>query len=64
MHPMLAVFLKLTLLVTVGLVLFFVMASLMKIVLVAALIAALVIAGFFVYTFFVARAKRKLPTNL
>jgi CHASE2 domain-containing sensor protein len=59
MNPLLAVFLKLTALVAIGIVALVVAGFILKIVVVAALIAALVIAGFFVYSFF--RRRSRLP---
>lgn len=57
MHPLLALFLKLTLLVTIGIVALVLAAFLLKIVIVAAVIAAVVIGGFFVYTLFRRRSQ-------
>lgn len=59
MNPMLSIFLRLTAVVTLGLVLLFVTAFLLKIVVIAAVIAGLIIAGFFVYTLF--RRRQNLP---
>ncbi len=49
MHPMLALFLKLTALVAIGIVALFVAAFLLKIVVVAAIVAAVLLGGFFLY---------------
>jgi uncharacterized membrane-anchored protein len=59
MHPFLATFLKLTAVVTIGIVALVIAAFLLKIVFVAAVIAALVVAGFFVYTVF--RRRTSMP---
>ena len=48
-HPMLALFLKLTLIVGVAIVAFMIAVFLLKIVLVAAVIAAVCVGGFFLY---------------
>jgi hypothetical protein len=56
MHPFLATFLKLTAVVTIGILALVIAAFLLKIVFVAAIVAALVAAGFFVYTIFRRRA--------
>ena len=52
MHPLLSVFLRLTALVTIGIIALLIAGFVLKIVLVAGLIAAAVVAGFFVYSFF------------
>ena len=57
MHPYLAVFLKITAVVTIGIVALLIVAFLLKIVFVAAIIAAVVAAGFFVFTYFRRRAR-------
>jgi Flp pilus assembly protein TadB len=49
MHPMLALFLKLTAVVTVAIVVLVVAWHLLKIILIAAVIAAVAVAGFFLY---------------
>jgi hypothetical protein len=59
MHPLLAVFLKLTVAVTLAIVALVVVAFVLKIVVVAAAIAALVLAGFLVFAFF--RRRLSLP---
>ena len=59
MHPLLALFLKLTVAVTLAIVALVIVAFLLKIVFVAAIVAGLVLAGFLVYTFF--RRRRSLP---
>jgi hypothetical protein len=60
MHPLLAVFLKLTIAVTLAIVALVIVAFLLKIVVAAAVIAAIVIAGFFVFAFF-RRRRPSLP---
>jgi len=59
MHPLLAVFLKLTALVTIGIVALIIVAFLLKIVVVAAVVAAVVLGGVFVYSIF--RRRSRLP---
>lgn len=59
MHPFLATFLKLTAVVTIGILALVIAAFLLKIVFVAAIVAALVAAGFFVYT--ILRRRAGLP---
>jgi uncharacterized membrane protein len=59
MHPFLATFLKLTALITIGIVALVVVAFVLKIVLVAAIVAAIAIAGIFIYTLF--RRRSSLP---
>ena len=49
MHPMLGLFLRLTAIVTIGIVLLVVAAFILKIAIVAAVIAAIAIGGFFLY---------------
>ena len=51
-HPMLALFLKLTAVVAIAIVALVLAAFLLKIVLIAAVIAGLVFAGYFVYSLF------------
>lgn len=59
MHPLLATFLKLTALVTIGIVALVVLAFLMKIVLVAAVVAAVAAGGIFIYSLL--RRRHGLP---
>jgi hypothetical protein len=49
-HPMLALFLKLTVIVTVAIVVLIVAAFLLKIALFAAVVAAIAVGGFFLYS--------------
>lgn len=59
MHPLLATFLKLTALVTIGIVALVVLAFLLKIVVVAAVVAAVIAGGIFVYSLL--RRRNGLP---
>ena len=59
MHPYLATFLKLTAVITIGIVLLLLVGFLLKIVFVAAIIAAIAAAGFFVYT--LVRRRSNMP---
>jgi hypothetical protein len=59
MHPMLALFLKLTAIVTIGIVLLVVAAFLLKIALLAAIVAAIAVGGYFLYT--MVRRRHKYP---
>jgi uncharacterized membrane protein required for colicin V production len=59
MHPYLVTFLKLTAVITIGIVLLLVVGFLLKIVFVAAIIAAIAAAGFFVYT--LVRRRSNMP---
>jgi hypothetical protein len=59
MHPYLAVFLKITAVVTIGIVALLIVAFLLKIVFVAAIIAAVVAAGFFLFTYL--RRRSRMP---
>ncbi len=52
MNPLLATFVRLTLLVAIGLVALFVAFLLLKVVFVAAVIAAIVVGGLFLYNLF------------
>jgi hypothetical protein len=61
MHPMLALFLRLTAIVAGAIVILVVAAFLLKIAIIAAIIAALILAGYFLYTFF--RRRSKLPVT-
>jgi hypothetical protein len=58
MHPMLALFVRVTLLVAIALVALFIAWYLVRLVVVAAIIAALIVGGFFLYNFF-----RRLRAN-
>jgi hypothetical protein len=60
MNPLLTLFIKITLLVALGIVALVVAAFLLKIVLVAAILAALVVGGIFLYSLF--RRRPQLPT--
>ena len=51
LHPMLALFLKLTALVALGIVVIFLFGQLFKIVIMAAVIAGLILGGFFLYNY-------------
>ena len=57
MHPMLGLFLRLTAIVTVGIVLLVVAAFILKIAIVAAVIAAIGIGGYFIYNLIRRRPK-------
>lgn len=59
MHPMLALFLKITAAVTLAIVALFIVAFLLKIVFVAAIVAAVAVGGFFLYT--LVRRRTRLP---
>lgn len=59
MHPLLATFLKLTALVTIGIVALVVVAFLLKIVLFAAVVAAVIAGGIFLYSLL--RRRNGLP---
>ena len=59
MHPLLATFIRLTLVVAAIIVALFVALFVLKIVLVAAIVAAVAIGGLFLYNLF--RAKSRLP---
>ena len=59
LHPLLALFLKLTVAVTLAIVALVIIAYVLKIVVVAAVIAAIVLAGFLVVAFF--RRRPNLP---
>lgn len=59
MHPMLALFLKLTALVTLGIVLLVVAAFLLKIAILAAIVAAIAVGGYFLYN--MVRRRHKYP---
>jgi hypothetical protein len=58
-HPLLATFLKLTALVTIGIVVLVLLGILLKIVLVAAVVAAVAVGGIFVYSLI--RRRNRLP---
>lgn len=57
MHPMLALFLKLTAVVTVGIVLLLIAAFLVKIAILAAIVAAIAVGGYFLYNLIRRRPK-------
>lgn len=59
-HPMLALFLKLTALATVGIVVIILSTMLLKIVIIAAVIAGLILGGFFLYTY-LKRSRQQTP---
>jgi energy-converting hydrogenase Eha subunit C len=59
MHPMLALFLKLTAIVTIGIVLLVVAAFLLKIAFFAAILAAIGVGGYFLYNMI--RRRHKYP---
>ncbi len=59
-HPLLAIFLKITVLVAIGIVALIVAAFLLKILLLAAIVAAVVVAGVFLYSLF--RRRPQLPS--
>jgi hypothetical protein len=59
-HPLLTLFIKVTLLVTLAIVALVVVAFLLKIILAAAVLAALAVGGVFVYSLF--RRRAQLPT--
>jgi hypothetical protein len=59
MHPALALFLKVTVAVTLLIVALFIVAFLLKIVVVAAIVAAVAVGGFLVFNFF--RRRSSLP---
>ena len=59
MHPALALFLKVTAAVALGIVALIVVAFLLKIVFVAAILAAIGVGGFLIVTFF--RRRARLP---
>ena len=61
MHPMLALFLRLTAVVGIAIVVLVIAGFLFKIAIVAALIAAILVGGYFVYNLF--RKRSKLPTT-
>jgi hypothetical protein len=59
MHPMLALFLRLTVAVALAIVALVILAFLIKVVLAAAVVAALIFVGFLAYN--VVRRRSKLP---
>ena len=59
MHPALALFLKVTVVVALAIVAIIIMGFLVKIVFVAAIVAALAVGGFLVFNFF--RRRSSLP---
>ena len=59
MHPVLALFLKITAVVALAIVLVFLLGFLVKVVVVAAIVAALAVGGFLVFNFF--RRRSSLP---
>ena len=59
MHPLLALFLKVTAVVTLAIVALILVAFLLKIVVVAAILAAIAVGGFLIFTFF--RRRSHLP---
>jgi hypothetical protein len=60
MHPMLGLFLRLTAIVTVGIVLLVVAAFILKIAILAAVVAAIAVGGYFLYNL-LARRRPKYP---
>jgi hypothetical protein len=61
MHPMLALFLKLTAAITIAIVVLWILSKLVMIAIVAAAIAAVLLGGFFLYNLF--RRRPKLPIS-
>ena len=61
MHPMLALFLKLTAAITIAIVVLWILSKLVMIAIVAAAIAAVLLGGFFLYNLF--RRRTKLPIS-
>jgi hypothetical protein len=61
MHPMLALFLRLTAVVGIAIVVLVIAGFLFKIAIVAALIAAVLVGGYFIYNLF--RKRSNLPTR-